>query len=513
MPYIHYSFKNIEPLRIADNKSSQEGQMDTICFIPGSTIRVMVINLLIQNEGYDFEKNKITLFSDKTKFMNAYPVNAEGKRMFPSPKGFYEDKTITNGKKEIENVVIRGEFDPGNKRANLGQFSFFEDDTVKYTSIEKGADLKIHIKIPEEKEPEVFRNEYIQAGYCYAGDIYVEDEETSRSIKKLFEVGNSFILGNARSTGLGKCVVTNVKTDDFVPFSEYSRKSPISDHCYMLLLSDTVMRDRESGEYIGIDLAQLKEKLGLEKEPKIEFCSTSINKVMGFNRTLGGYIPSVDMYEKGSVFKLKFPGEEISADRIKDFMNEGLGVRKNEGFGRVIILDDYEKISYKESYKLVQSGSEIGSKKEDMQTLKNVAKNYFYLSYDKSVYTYVMGNPLKLGGLSSSRIGCIDSLISTFLYDYEGARKSLDKYFRHAIEKEEKQNIQKEKSGSAVKAGEEIFRILDMSLEDFEQELNLPFAGRKEIMGVPGSEIISEEEFGRLKLKMLLEMIRFKNRK
>ena len=513
MPYIHYSFKNIEPLRIADNKSSQEGQIDTICFIPGSTIRGMVINLLIQNEEYDFEKNKITLFSDKTKFMNAYPINAEGKRMFPSPKGFYENKKVANGKKAIENVVVNGEFTSGNKRASLGQFSFFEEDTVKYTSIEKGADLKIKINVPEGEKPSVFRNEYIQAGYCYAGDIYVEDEETSRSMKKLFEVGNSFILGNARSTGLGKCVVTNVAEDDSVPFSEYSRRSPISDHCYMLLLSDTVMRDRKSGEYTGIDLAQLKEKLGLEKEPEIEFCSTSINKVMGFNRTLGGYIPSVDMYEKGSVFKLRFSGEEISADRIKNFMNEGIGVRKNEGFGRILILDDYEKISYKESYPLGRYGSEAGSKKEDMQTLKNVAANYFYLSYDQSAYTYMRSNPLKLGGLSSSRIGSIDSLLSTFLYDYDGARKNLDAYFGHAIEKEERQNIQKEKSGSALKAGEEIFRILDMPLEDFEQELNLPFAGKKEIMGVPGSEIISEEEFGRLKLKMLLEMIRFKNRK
>ena len=48
MPYIRYILKNIEPLRITDNSTSQSGQMDTLTYIPGMTIRGVVISALAE---------------------------------------------------------------------------------------------------------------------------------------------------------------------------------------------------------------------------------------------------------------------------------------------------------------------------------------------------------------------------------------------------------------------------------------------------------------------------------
>ena len=85
--YIKYIIKNIEPIRIADDSTSQNGQTSALKYIPGTTIRGLVINQLAKTDN--FADIKIDLFSDKVKFLNAY-LMVDGKELIPSPKGFYE---------------------------------------------------------------------------------------------------------------------------------------------------------------------------------------------------------------------------------------------------------------------------------------------------------------------------------------------------------------------------------------------------------------------------------------
>ena len=93
----------MEPLRIADDSTSQSGQTNTLRYIPGSSIRGLVINQLALQP--DFERKKQILFSNQVRFLNAYPM-IDQTELIPSPKGFYEDKTEAAGRKELENVVI-----------------------------------------------------------------------------------------------------------------------------------------------------------------------------------------------------------------------------------------------------------------------------------------------------------------------------------------------------------------------------------------------------------------------
>ena len=68
--YIKYQIKNIEPLRIADDSTSQNGQTTTLRYIPGTTIRGWIINQLAKRA--DFENLKKDLFSDNVRYLNAY---------------------------------------------------------------------------------------------------------------------------------------------------------------------------------------------------------------------------------------------------------------------------------------------------------------------------------------------------------------------------------------------------------------------------------------------------------
>ena len=98
--YLRYEIENLEPIRIADDSRSQTGEMISLRYIPGSTIRGLVVNNLAKNGKLDSVKK--VLFSEKTRFLNAY-IKENGHELIPSPKGFYEDKT-TSEKKKIENV-------------------------------------------------------------------------------------------------------------------------------------------------------------------------------------------------------------------------------------------------------------------------------------------------------------------------------------------------------------------------------------------------------------------------
>ena len=68
--YWKIRLKNMDPLRIADDKSSQHGQTDTLRYIPGSALRGYVMSELAKQA--EFETWKPAFFNGQIRFMNAY---------------------------------------------------------------------------------------------------------------------------------------------------------------------------------------------------------------------------------------------------------------------------------------------------------------------------------------------------------------------------------------------------------------------------------------------------------
>ena len=145
MRYIRFVVENREPLRIGDDETSQHGQTDTLHYIPGSAVRGMVVQALVQNPAA-FEEDKKTLFSNRVHFLNAYPM-VDGRDLIPSLKGFYEDKTEVSGKKPVENVLL-ADLTPGTKRASLGRLGYAEGDCFCYTDARIGETMHINLGRP-----------------------------------------------------------------------------------------------------------------------------------------------------------------------------------------------------------------------------------------------------------------------------------------------------------------------------------------------------------------------------
>ena len=564
--YIRYEVENLEPLRIADDSSSHMGQTSTLHYIPGTTMRGMVVNKLSRKENFSELKGR--LFSDRIRFLNAYPIVERGEEkieLIPSPKGFYEDKAKEKVKK-LENVLKKGDFPEGYKRASVGEFAYLEKNpksnglVLRYMRIPTGSDLKIKINLEENETQTVFRNEYIAAGNKFAGYIAVEDEGDISLVKEA--LSGNLILGNARTSGLGKCSLANLTVTTTEPFENYVADDKVADSCYMMLLSHTVMRDQTTGEYCGIDEKQLGAALGIEDGSLvIDSRATSVVDVRGYNRKWGVRIPSVRMYEKGSVFKLKFNGE-IGRDQMLSAMNKGIGVRRNEGFGRILFLKDYEEIMYrmdmaakydepsdpdhlgieavknpdlraasdtsapltaKQDYDCFDyekgASAPDGCTMEEFNTLRAVAKNYYRNLFHAGLERYVVDLNWNRGKVSSSKLAKVEAFTTAFRFDYTEAKANIEKFFEHARERQIKERVQFHSHSDISDLDNYVTDILSWDLGDLEEALDIHTKKADRIMGIPklitGEKdgVFTEEEIGRMKLELLTKVIRFDHKK
>lgn len=507
--YIRYKIVNTEPLRIADDSTSQSGQTTTLRYIPGTTVRGFVINQLAGES--DFEEIKKELFSEKVKYLNAY-LSRDGRNLIPSPKGFYEGKIpkITDGKTEIRNVVLDGTFPEGYKRASLGRYCYLEGDCIYGYMVNTGADMKIRIHSGENGKKTVFNSEYIERGTSFTGYIAVEDRELGERIRRLFK--EKILLGNARSSGYGKCRVLECEWMKELPHAAYFPKKDQADECYLMLLSNTAMRN-ENGEICGFSeeaVKRLEEKMEV-KNLKIAFCSTSTVRICGYNRTWGTKLPSVMAYEQGSVFHLKYEGI-LKTEKMKELADEGLGIRKNEGFGRILFLDNYGEIRYKkvetEADEKISSEKTAELTKEDRKVLQIAARGYYKKTLEQKIAEYLITEKDSLWNdrTSRSQLGTLDSIITAYRYEPGKALEEIRRYIEHANDKENNNRTQKSHN-SLSDAGRFIENLFAKSLEETLESRDSDY-----LMGIPKTEILSEEEENRMKLDLIVALIRLKNK-
>lgn len=511
--------KNLEPIRVANDDTSQHGQTDTLRYIPGSAVRGLVMHALNQDPEY-FEKNKKLLFSDHIQFMNALPTNA-GTSMIPSLKGFYEDKTpCGEDGKAIANVLLE-DSPEGYKRAGLGQYCYVEqreqEKVIRYTSVELGEDMNINRGRIEKKN--VYRSQYIQKGQTFRGYIVFDDAfDDEVGAKLIQDIQNVFsgtvLLGSDRTTGYGTCRCQKSELTDSMPYTEY-RNAAESSEFYMVLLSHMTMRDR-FGEPTGLDLDILAEKLGVS-ELKIERCATSIIRVYGYNRTWKGAIPAVTMYEAGSVFRLRTKeGEKVKAESFRKVEAEGLGIRKNEGFGQVAFYDGYAEIGIKQPISAAVVRTEAGvlegiGERKAKEDLKIAAASLLRSRIEDKMLRYVVNHPLKLNGISNSRLGVIRSMCTELQYAPDRATEDLTYYIGHSRKKDDRKKIHDKKQ-----KGDELYSYIEKILNsELTKLLGLQEPEDKEeysVLGIPQRELVSEQDMIRYKMKLMIRQIQYGNR-
>ena len=508
--YLKISLKNLDPLRIADDRTSQHGQTGTLRYIPGSALRGYVMSELAKNEE-TFAAWKAAFFNGQVKFLNAY-LTVAGKELIPSLKGFYEDKKVSAGEKKIENVLEKN-VSPGFKRASLGSYCYVDRDCICYTGVELSEDININNgravekKRPDEDNRNIYRSQYICKDQKFTGYAVLADSVEPALAARVEELlSGSVHVGNRRSGGYGTCAAACVEMKDTLPYAAV-RTQKNGTEFYMVLLSNLVMRS-EIGELTGLNLEELAERLGCSRL-ELKRCATSTAQVYGYNRIWKGTIPSANMYEAGSVFCFT-ADVEIPEERFRQVEAEGLGIRTAEGFGQVAFMAGFGEISKKlamekEAGKAETTEVPSGCEKQLDEDRLLAARGLLQHRIERGMERYVVEHDREVKEVSSSQWGQLASMCIVLQYTPEKAEQYLGGFLSNSQMKDDssKRHDGKQKKDSfhrymtrMIQTG--LFELLGLSQE--------------KILGVPVAQLLDQDEQVRYKLQLMEQQIRYANR-
>lgn len=302
-------------------------------FIPGSMIRGMLIARYTKQHPADAANpNFRRLFiNGSTLFLNAYP-RMWGKRALPTPFSWYRDK---DSEKPLYDFAVSP---PNNNRQSKRVNEPFcylwqsEEDGFSTSKVElysPDRQLNIHTARKERQrlvkgESTVFRYDALASGQVFCGVILSNQDKDLEILKQCLLKDESVSLGGSHLAGYGRARLEHVKIQD--DWQEYNSIGKDSDDIVVTLLSDTLIRDPQTGAYV----ASLQPILGATKAA---FVGRRI--VGGFNRKWNLPLPQTLAIQAGSVFV--YQNNPDLLQRLEGLEITGIGERRAEGFGRIAV--------------------------------------------------------------------------------------------------------------------------------------------------------------------------------
>jgi CRISPR-associated protein Csx10 len=208
----------------------------------------------------------------------------------------------------------------------------------------------------------LFSRDVLEEGQYFSGQIRLA-ETWPPQLKQLIQPGLILRVGYGRSRGLGKLEVISAEdsldtgselTERWQKFNEKVLKMGLpAERAYfsLTLQSDWIRVDRNF--YLPLDLPDQAELniVGLQRHR----CVSRPTTVMGWNAAMNLPKESQPALKRGSVLLFSVPAqpEMITAaqTRLRLIEAEGVGERRNEGFGRVSVCDPfhYETITVEDN--------------------------------------------------------------------------------------------------------------------------------------------------------------------
>jgi CRISPR-associated protein Csx10 len=181
--------------------------------------------------------------------------------------------------------------------------------------------------------------------------VVIEDKKLKYEDTTILREEEKLWVGLGKTRGLGNIEIKRIEKlekifpPEFVPgnlenrFNEFQRTlSPLNINGFSITLySDAIIMDKFMRYKSCIDEACLKEEFNMDNVKCI--CAfNAVREILGWNAAWGLPKEKELAIEKGSVFFFKFNAEqENPLETLKQIEEKGIGLRREEGFGRVYI--------------------------------------------------------------------------------------------------------------------------------------------------------------------------------
>ena len=331
-------------------------------YIPGSLMRGALAALYLQNEGKgreafdavaDSEARSLFL-TDETRFLHAYPINESGQRALPMPIPWHYNKEDYNTEEDrywrVYDLSRCAPPAPFREQEIGHTFACWSGGVAELLS--PARQINVHTQRDARKgratgeSSTIYRYDALAAGLRVQG-LILTTPELAPAIAELLPLHQTLWLGHARRAGYGEAHIIDVGQFDYWRESNVGAPSGLEpgDDLRITFTSDALLRN--SCGQASLDPSQaLTAFLDIPDGSLMllrERAWAASKNVGGFNRKWALPLPQTVAISAGSVFTYRTT-VPIDADKLFHLEREGIGERRNEGFGRLLVnwLQDQE---------------------------------------------------------------------------------------------------------------------------------------------------------------------------
>jgi len=355
MSAIFINLKTIQPL-LATSFQGDPNSDVSYKYVPGSMLRGAIIGRYLrlkQQPDLDLnsaEVQRLFFDSDKTRYLNSYLISNQTQRTLPTPRSWYKDKSSELSDDtpiSVYDFSISDNEDIDSPKSLYGQFCAYEDYVVRLYNPERR--INIHNSRDRRKgrsskkedqfnsEGEIFRYDALDVGQTFQSVVLCEDQDVPLLEKLLAEP--DLWLGGSRSAGYGHTKLSyEIANDTWQETEAFLEEDDETEHLTIILLSDTILYDASGQPTANPNLLNIaiNSTCGSSlTEPMHENIFSSNTFVGGFNRKWGLPLPQVPALAAGTV--VIFKDAELTNEQIQQLQWQGVGARRNEGFGRIAV--------------------------------------------------------------------------------------------------------------------------------------------------------------------------------
>jgi len=321
------------PILLTSVANGDENSARTLDHIPGGTLRGLLIARYMSRNNISSE----TLLADETarrlffsgavKYLNAYPADRYDKRYLPAPASLRQEKGDDAGGLIYDFVFgkVEGQTEKYKEQYCLPDGSKLTGTSPKKTmSVHIGGETRGRVK---KGESTVFKYQALDTAQKFQA-VILGNENDIKILHSLLPDGETLNLGGSRSAGYGQAIVNGSLLNDW---QEAESQSLDDDQITLTLLSDALLRSASGQPTLDLDQA-LTVEFGRAVHGRAFHSPTLIG---GFNRRWSLPLPLMPALGKGSVWV--YPAGTFTSLELEKIQTEGIGERRNEGFGRVAV--------------------------------------------------------------------------------------------------------------------------------------------------------------------------------
>lgn len=351
MPTVKFDIYLHQPL-LATSLDGDPNSSSSYDFIPGSALRGALASRYIEKNGMT-DVVRWLFFSDQVCFLNAYPFvwNESAGNMQPAWPLPLSWRYSADDVETIYDQAIA----PASVQDKLKALHGFSDYYFTVAIGQPDRRISIHTQRHRDfgrarrNSGAVFQYDALDAGQTLRGAlVYTLDAsdplmtEKQKAIETIVSwLDGDMHLGGSRTAGYGSVRLSVVRPSEeedaqwaidkaVEPSKPVAGDAPL----IILLLSDLLLRDKESGQWTT-DPRDVAKALDLE----LITAYTGTRSVGGFNRTWNLPLVQRTAFQMGSVFVCRLPTHDDakSIKTVLTALGSGLGEGRNDGFGRIAV--------------------------------------------------------------------------------------------------------------------------------------------------------------------------------